>query len=120
MTKDNNRMIYETLNLSDHVERSGILVPLRIVRAYYDNSGKMDACYEYSVDPQTLRILDTVDDSVYSVALPTGCHVDDDIRKRSYTVTAVDTLPNDVEAVQKVLEEMLEQAEEQKAAVEQK
>jgi predicted ATP-grasp superfamily ATP-dependent carboligase len=46
--------------------------------------------------------------------------VDDDIGKRSYTVTTIDALPNDVEAVRKALEKMLEQAQEQKAAVEQK
>lgn len=119
-TKNNNKMFYETLNLSNHVECSGFLVPLRIIRTYYDKSGEVDASYEFSVDPQTLRMLDTVDDSVFSVALPAGCYVDDDIGKRSYTVTTIDALPNDVEAVRKALEKMLEQAQEQKAAVEQK
>ncbi|NCB26714.1 MAG: hypothetical protein EOM62_14775 [Bacteroidia bacterium] len=120
MTNDNEKIIHETLNLSNHVECSGFLVPLRIVRTTYDTNGEKDASYEYSVDPQSLRMLDTVDDSVFSVALPAGCYVDDDIGKRSYTVTTIDALPNDVEAVRKALEKMLEQAQEQKAAVEQK
>lgn len=118
MTNDNERIIHETLNLSNHVECSGFLVPLRIIGILYDRNGKIDTSYEYSVDPLTIRMLDAVDVSIFSEVLPAGCYVDDDIEKRSYTVTTVDTLPNDVEAVKKVLEKMLKQAEEQKAAVE--
>ena len=64
-------------------------------------------------------MLDAVDVSIFSDVLPAGCVVNDDIEKRVYTISTVDTLPNDVEAVKQVLEKMLEQAEEQKAAVEQ-
>jgi outer membrane murein-binding lipoprotein Lpp len=52
--------------------------------------------------------------------MPAGCVVSDRIRKKNYITTTVDTLPNDVEAVKQALEKMLEQAEEQKTAVEQK
>lgn len=117
---DSERKIWQTLELSNHVDCSGFLVPTRILRILYARNGKIEDKYEYVVDPQMLRLLDAVDVSIFNEALPVGCVVNDDIEKRVYTVSTVDKLPNDVEAVKQALEKMLKQADEQKAAVEQK
>ncbi len=117
----NSEMIaWKTYELSNHVECSGIWIPLRIIESYPKLDGKLWYKREMSVDPKTLRLLDTVDDSLFNETLQAGCIVNDDIGKNVYKVTTVDTLPDDVEAVKKALEEMLKQAQEQKAAVEQK
>lgn len=117
---DNEKMIWNSFNLSNHVECSGFLIPLRFIRIWYDENGKIKTRDEYSVDPQTLRMLDEVDVSIFSEVLQAGCVVNDEIEKRDYTVTTVGALPKDVEAVKKSLEQMLEKAQEQKAAVEKK
>lgn len=118
-TKDRRKVAWVMRDLSGHVEQSGVWIPLRIV-ALYHGVGKTPTQVEISVDPKTLRLLDKADASLFNVSFPMGCSVDDHIRKKSYTVTAIDTLPQDVEAMKKTLEKMLEQAEEQKAAAEQK
>ena len=117
---DNEKIIWNSYNLSNHVECSGFLIPLRIIRNWHDEKMKIKVRDEYFIDPQSLRMLDAVDVSVFSEALQSGCAVNDAIEKRSYRITTVGTLPKDVEAVEKTLEKMLKQAEEQKAAVEQK
>jgi hypothetical protein len=118
-TNNDEKIIWQTFTLSNHVECSGFLMPLRIIRILYHENGEIESTDEYSVDPQTLRMLDAVDVSIFGEALPAGCVVNDDIEKRDYIVTTVGTLPNDVEAVKKALEKLLKQAEEQKVAVEQ-
>lgn len=108
--------INSTVKLSSHVERSGVWLPLRFIFI----EGKEDIT-EVSVDPKTLRLLDKVeDDSIFSETLPAGCYVNDYIKKTNYTITTLDNPPQDVEALQKVLDKMLDQAEEQKVTVEQK
>jgi hypothetical protein len=99
------------VKLSHHVERSGVWIPLRIVFMFgKENSGHIT---EISVAPQTLRLLDKVeDDSIFSETLPPRCYVNDDIRKNAYRVTTLDTNPpQDAEAIQKMLDKMLEQTE---------
>lgn len=116
----NRRMMYCSYDLSDHVECSGVLIPLRIVNIYIPSNAPQLKT-EYSMDPKTLRLLDKVDVTLFHEPLPLGCLVTDKIRKRNYTVTTPGTNPpQDVEALQKMLEKMLEQAEEQKAAAKQK
>lgn len=110
----------DTYEFSDHVECSGVWIPLRIAVTRRERDGSVRYKEEYSADPKTLRLLDKIDDSVFREQLSVGCGVDDDIRKRHYTVTTVDTLPNDIAAVKRMLDKMLEQAEEQKAAIEEK
>jgi len=100
---DGPKTIYKTYELSGHVECSGIWIPLRIVETKPETGGNY--CYkkEYTIDPQTLRLLDEVKDpSIFNEALPAGCHVTDLIRKKEYIVTTADTLPNDVEAKEDV------------------
>lgn len=113
-------MIRTTHDLSNHVERSGCLIPLRMVRMLYGFNGELSQRDEYSADPQTLRLLDKIDDALFIEKLPAGVNVVDKISRRSYTLTAMDEKPNSVEAVEQILEKMLKQAEDQKAAVEQK
>jgi len=70
------------------VERSGIWIPLKIVRIIYSNDWFTKS--EEIVDPETLRLLDAVEDaSIFNAALPVGCDVRDRIRNRSYTVKTV-------------------------------
>ena len=111
---------WKTYEFSDHVECSGVWIPLRCVGTYLTPTGEPWCKKEYSVDPKTLRLLDTVDDlSIFKENLLAGCAVTDQIRKKTYEVTTLDTtLPNDVDAIQKMLEKLLEQADEQKAAIE--
>lgn len=117
--EDDNRVPSRTYDLSNHVERARVWIPLQITEKEYDDQGNLDAKAEYSVDPQTLRLYDKVEDSsIFNEVLPAGCVVNDQIRKKTYMVTTADTLPNDVEALKKALDKMLEQAQEQKAAVE--
>jgi REP element-mobilizing transposase RayT len=118
--EDGRKLVLEASELTDHVERSGVLIALQIVMHEYNEKGGVVYKGMVSVDPKTLRLLDSVDSSVFSATLPTGCFVRDQIRKRNYTVRTVDTLPNDVEAIKKTLDKMLEQAEAQKAALEKK
>ena len=114
---DHDKKVTETWDFSNHVERSGVWIPLKIVTAtrFEDGILKTEQC----VDPKTLRLLDAVEDeSVFNEALPAGCGVLDEIRKISYTVTTADTLPNDVEALTKTLDKMLERVLEQKEEAE--
>jgi hypothetical protein len=120
INKDNVTKTWKTYDFSKHVECSGIWIPLRVVETELDNDGKARYKGIISVNSKTLRLIDKVEDSLFNVSLPAGCGVDDRIRKKVYTVTTVDNLPNDVEAVKQSLEKLLKQAEEQKAAVEQK
>jgi hypothetical protein len=104
---------------ADHVERSGIWIPLRVSRNLSTEGYKRKE--EYIVEPKTLRLLDKVDDSVFEVSLKAGCGVYDYFKKRAYTVTTLDTNPpQDIEDLKKMLDTMLKQAEEQKNAVEKK
>lgn len=118
-SKNGKKNAWITRELSGHIEQSGVWIPLRIVAFYY-GVGKTPAIVEISVDPKTLRLVDTPDNSIFSITMPTGCTVQDEVRKTTYTVTTLDTdPPQDVKALQQMLEQMLEQAEEQKEAVEQ-
>ena len=118
-TRDDKTVAWVTYELSDHVELSGIWIPLRIVITGPEPSGREKPKVEISVDPKTLRLLDKVEDpSIFNEQLPAGCMVNDTTRKKSYMVKTVDRLPNDVDAIQKMLEKLLEQADEQKAAIE--
>jgi len=109
--------IYE---FSNHLECSGVWLPLRVVETISEPTSRLFYKKVYTVDPLSIRLIDKVDDSLFNESLQAGCVVNDQIRKREYVVTTVASLPNDVEAVKKALEKMLNQAEEQKAAVEQK
>lgn len=120
-SKNNERKVRKTYECSDHMDFSGIWMPLRIIvteRDFVD--GRVTYKGKVSVDHKTLHLIDKVDDSLFNEPLLAGCGVNDRIRKKVYAVTMVDTLSNDVEAVKKALEEMLEQAEEQKNALEKK
>ena len=111
--KDDQRVIGQTYDFSNHIELSGIWIPLNIIgKVWFEN--KVISKVDISVDSTTLRLLDKMDDpSIFNEVLPAGCAVKDQIRKKSYIVTTADTLPNDVEALRQVLEKMLEQAQEQ-------
>ena len=110
---------WKTLEFSNHVEVSEIWIPLRIVETRRNLDGKESYIGIFSVDPKTLRLFDKVKDpSIFNEAFPAGAVVNDQIRKRSYIVTPVDTLPNDVGALTKALEKMVEQALEQKEEAE--
>ena len=111
--------IWKTYEFSNHVEHSEIWMPLQIMIIGRELDGSVWYTTEISIDPETLRILDEIDNpSIFKETLPAGCVVNDTIRKQSYIVTTADTLPNDVEALKKTLEKMLEQAQEQAEAVE--
>lgn len=107
-----------TYAFSNHVERSGVWLPLRVFVTRVQPYGAVVFKTEVSVDPKTLRLLDKVEPSRFRETLPVGCDVTDKNRKTSYTVTTADTLPTDVDALKKVLDKMLEQAQEQKAEAE--
>lgn len=111
--------VYYTVRLSNHVESSGVWIPLRIIEIIgKEEDGNVS---EISVERQTLRVLDKAgDDAVFRETLPVGCYVGDEIKKTGYWITTLDNPPPDVEALKKTLDKMLEQAEEQKAAVEKK
>jgi hypothetical protein len=117
----NERKIRKTYDCSNHKDCSDVWIPCRIIVtefSFKDGSEKYRG--EITVDPQKLRLRETTDDALFHETLPAGCGVDDRIRKKIYEVTTLDTNPpQDVEALQKMLDTMLEQAEEQKAAVEQ-
>lgn len=122
-TRTNNTTVaWKTYELSNHVDCSGIWVPIRITLVERNIIDGKERCRgDITVDPKTLRLIDAVDDSCFSVSLPTGCVVQDDVLKKNYVVTTLAANPpQDVEAMKKTLEKMLEQAEEQKAAVEKK
>ena len=104
---------YDTYEFSSHVERSGVWLPLRVVATMRQPDGTVAAKSEISLDPKTLRLLDKVESSRFTETLPAGCGVTDKNRNQRYIVRTADTLPNDVEAVTKALEKMLEQAQEQ-------
>ena len=117
--QDNKMIIWKTYELSDHVECSGVWMPLRVVITERGLDERVVYKGEISVDPQTLRLLDTIEDaSIFNEMMPAGCLVDDQIRKKIYIVTTADTLPNDVEALRKALERMAEQVLEQKEEAE--
>ena len=116
--RDSEMTVWKTYEFSNHVECSGIWIPLRIVNVWRESDGRETYKGIFSVDPKTLHLLDKVDDSIFYEALPTGCLVNDLIRKKIYTVTTADTLPNDVGALTKALEKMVEQALEQKEEAE--
>ena len=119
ITPDQKKVDWETYRFSDHMEVSGVWMPLRIARTLTQPNGSVLLKEEISVDPKTLRLLDKVEDpSIFTETLPAGCAVNDQIRKKIYTVTTADTLPNDVEALRKALEKMAEQALEQKEEAE--
>jgi hypothetical protein len=104
-----------------HVNVSGILMPLEVKIVRWDFDGNLMSKGEFHVDQKKLRLYDKIDDNTFQFELNTGCLVNDQIRKREYRVTTLAANPpQDVEAMKKTLEKMLEQAEEQKAAVEKK
>ena len=110
---------WRTYELSSHVEVSGVWIPLQVVVTDRAPDGNVYCTLEIVVDPKTLRLLDKVEDSsIFNEVFPAGTTVNDLIRKKIYTVTTADTLPNDVEALTKFLERMVEQALEQKEEAE--
>jgi hypothetical protein len=111
---------FRTYEFSNHIECSGIWMPLRITVVSNTPNGEYKRTTEISVDKKSLRLLDTIDDSCFRATMPPGCVVSDKIQKKDYIVTSLETLPNDIEAVKQALEKLLEQAEEQEAAVEKK
>ncbi|MCL1921322.1 MAG: thioredoxin family protein [Kiritimatiellaeota bacterium] len=100
------RYVDETYDFSNHVERAGVWMPLTItVNSPIRTVGmrnpdgevkemSMGHKMEYTVDPETLRLLDEAEDpSVFVADLPVGCHVEDTIRQEIYEVeTAGQTL----------------------------
>ena len=116
--KRRGRLSHSMYAFSNHVERSGFWLPLRVFLTGVQPDGTVVFKTEVSVDPKTLRLLDKVEPSRFRETLPVGCDVTDKNRKTSYTVTTADTLPTDVDALKKVLDKMLEQAQEQKAEAE--
>jgi len=114
---------WRTYECSNHVEVSGVWMPLQVVVT--DQAPDGSVVYsktEMVVNPQALRLLDKVEDSsIFNIDFPTGCSINDLIRKKVYTVTTLDTsLPTDVDALKKTLDKMLEQAQEQKEEAEKK
>lgn len=81
---------WRTYELSNPVDCSGTWIPLRIIVTERDLDGKERYRGETTVDPKTLRLMDSVDDSCFEVALPTGCAVQDDVLKKTYVITAPD------------------------------
>ena len=95
------KYVSEIHDFSNHVERNGVWLPLTVVNTspvrkanvwFADGEVKevsLGHRIEYSVDPGTLRLLDEAEaPSVFSVELPEGCHVTDEIRKEVYRVGA--------------------------------
>ena len=116
---DDKMIAWRTYDFSEHVEISGVWLPLRIVITERGLDDRLWSKGEFSVDSKTLRLLDKMDDSsIFNETLPAGCFVDDQVRKKSYQVTTADTLPTDVEALTKTLEKMVEQTLEQKEEAE--
>jgi hypothetical protein len=115
--KNGQKTVWKTYTLSNHIECNGVWIPLQIA---LDEQVGSDKTFKMKifVDPKTVRVLDAVNASAFCTVLPTGCMVNDAIRKTEYMVTTLDTTLNDVDTIQKMLDQMLEQAEEQKAAVE--
>jgi hypothetical protein len=114
--ENNKRAIRDVHEFSNHVECSGFWLPLKIVDTTCYPDGRLISKMEFIADPKELRLLDKIDPSLFSVVFPAGCSVDDEIRKKKYKVTTADTLPTDVDALKQTLENMLEQAQEQKNA----
>lgn len=115
-SNSNQRTLYQSYDFSDHVECSGVLIPLRIVNNYIPCNGPQ-LKNEWCIDPKTLHLLDKVDVNLFHEPLPVGCRVTDQIRKTEYTVTTPDTtLPQDVKSVQMILDAMIDQAEKQMTA----
>lgn len=121
LPRSRGRIKVHTFEFSNHLDCSGIWIPLRIVETIDAPQDNFRSRRELSVDPKTLRLIDEVDDTIFHETLSAGCGVQDEIRKNNYMVTTLDTTPpQNVEAMKKTLDKMLEQAEEQKAAVEKK
>jgi len=117
--EDGKRIVIRTLDLSDHVERSGVWIPLKIVdKVWLNNQVIMKA--EQTADPKKLRLLDKVDaPSTFNETFPAGCFVKDDIRNKSYRVATPAPLPSGAEALKQTFEKMLGPAQEQKKTTEQ-
>ena len=78
--RENEMIARETSDYFDHVECSGVWIPLRSTHISREHDGRVFAKTEVSVDPKTLRLLDKVEDaSIFSKALPAGCIVNDQI-----------------------------------------
>ena len=81
------RIVIETYDLSNHVEKNGVWMPLKVVYKLWLND-QVIVTAERSVDSKTLRLFDKVeDDSIFNETYPPGCFVKDDIRNTSYRVT---------------------------------
>jgi len=118
--ENDKKFIRKMWDFANHVEQSGVWIPLKVIETEW-SKGEIFMKAEYTVDSSTLRLLDTVTDvSIFNEALPAGCFVSDEIKKRSYRVTTINSLPNDINALKQALDKMLEQAQEQKEAAEQK
>lgn len=109
----------EMYELSHHVEMSGVWVPLEIKTTKWNMDEKLTSTGMLLVDRKTLRLYTKPEDDIFHITLPPGCLVSDQLRKKDYTVTTLSiNPPQDVEALQKMLDSMIDQAEEQKAAME--
>ena len=97
--KEGERYVDEIYDFSNHVERSGIWLPLTVTISEPVRKTKlglpsgevidtsMGGTVTYSVDPDTLRLLDQAEDpSVFTANLPVECSVEDKIRKDKYTI----------------------------------
>ena len=103
---------------SDYVERSGVWIPLQIVVTHRDTESGAWTKANFSVDPETLRLLDKVEDeSIFNAVLPTGCYVEDEIRNRTYRAKTVGTWLT--EALGQAREQMQELMQNQRKAEEQ-
>ena len=86
--KNNEMVIRGTWEFSEHVERSGFWIPLRIVAIGRQPDGSVSSKVVITADPKTLRLLDTVEEAtIFHEALPAGCWMDDHIKNTKYKVT---------------------------------
>jgi hypothetical protein len=109
--------VYKTYKLSDHVESSGIWIPLRIVLFDYGNTTRGEST-TISVDPKTLRLRDSLEDtSIFNEALPAGCGVNDKIRQRVYVVPTADEVLEKWDMWMQVFKKSLKQVQEHKDAI---
>jgi len=89
-SKGNKMIVWKTYELASHVECSGVWMPLQIVETRRNPDGSVRTTTKIALDPETLRLLDVVEDkSIFKAALPVGCVVHDGIREKSYTVKTV-------------------------------
>jgi hypothetical protein len=116
---DDNRIIWKTYWLSKHVERSGVWLPLHIIHTQPDEDDRKSFKGEFSVAPEALLLLDTVEDlSIFTEAImPAGCVVRDEIRKVTYMVPTADEMLDKWETWVRVFKKRLKQVQEHKDTI---